>query len=223
MILDFVSGYLLFLFVVSVHECAHAWTADRCGDPTARLQGRVTLDPRVHIDPIGTVVIPLSPLLFSLLGMGGFPGGFAVLGWAKPVPVNSVRLARGRYDTILVGVSGCASGFLIALAAAFVLRLLALALPAAGAADGVAGQLLLRLGSVAVFLSLFNLVPIPPLDGYHLLTDLFRVDPGRSAAFLRASGPWLILVLINTPPFMAALAAAHAAVIRGLFLPVAGV
>ncbi|MCC6449855.1 MAG: site-2 protease family protein, partial [Candidatus Aureabacteria bacterium] len=75
MILDLAVGYLIFLFVVSVHECAHAWTANRCGDPSARLQGRVTLDPRAHIDLIGTVLIPLSPLLFFLLGTGGFPGG----------------------------------------------------------------------------------------------------------------------------------------------------
>jgi len=223
MILDLAVGYLIFLFVVSVHECAHAWTADRCGDPSARLQGRVTLDPRAHIDLIGTVLIPLSPLIFFLLGTGGFPGGFNFFGWAKPVSVNPARFRRWRSDAVLVSLSGCASGFLIALAAALALRLIVLLAPAAALPEGVPAKTLFRLGSVAVFLSIFNLAPIPPLDGYHVLTDLLRVDPGRSEAFLRASGPWLILLLINTPFFTGALAAAHAAVIRGFFLPIAGI
>ena len=223
MILDLAVGYLIFLFVVSVHECAHAWTANRCGDPSARLQGRVTLDPRAHIDLIGTVLIPLSPLLFFLLGTGGFPGGFGFFGWAKPVLVNPARFRRGRSDAVLVSLSGCASGFLVALAAALALRLIVLVAPAAVSPGGVAAKTLFRLGSVAVFLSIFNLAPIPPLDGYHVLTDLLRVDPGKSETFLRASGPWLILLLINTPFFTGALAAAHAAVVRGLFLPVAGI
>lgn len=223
MILDLAVGYLIFLFVVSVHECAHAWTADRCGDPSARLQGRVTLDPRAHIDLIGTVLIPLSPLIFFLLGTGGFPGGFNFFGWAKPVSVNPARFRRWRSDAVLVSLSGCASGFLIALAAALALRLIVLLAPAAVSPGGVAAKTLFRLGSVAVFLSIFNLAPIPPLDGYHVLTDLLRVDPGKSETFLRASGPWLILLLINTPFFTGALAAAHAAVVRGLFLPVAGI
>ena len=223
MILDLAAGYLIFLFVVSVHECAHAWTADRCGDPSARLQGRVTLDPRAHIDLIGTVLIPLSPLIFFLLGTGGFPGGFNFFGWAKPVSVNPARFRRWRSDAVLVSLSGCASGFLVALAAALALRLIVLVAPAAVSPGGVAAKTLFRLGSVAVFLSIFNLAPIPPLDGYHVLTDLLRVDPGRSEAFLRASGPWLILLLINTPFFTGALAAAHAAVIRGFFLPIAGI
>jgi len=111
----------------------------------------------------------------------------------------------------------------VALAAALALRLIVLVAPAAVSPGGVAAKTLFRLGSVAVFLSIFNLAPIPPLDGYHVLTDLLRVDPGRSEAFLRASGPWLILLLINTPFFTGALAAAHAAVVRGLFLPVAGI
>lgn len=217
--LDFLAGYVIFLFVASVHECAHAWTADRCGDSTARLMGRVTLDPRAHIDLIGTVLIPLSPLLLSLLGMGGFPGGFGFFGWAKPVPVNPLRFRNWRRDNIAVSFAGCASGFLLAAAAALLLRLLSLALPNQ---PGVLAETFLRLASVGIFLSIFNLVPVPPLDGYHVLTELLRVDPGRSAAFLKASGPWLVLILINTSFFSTALNEAFLAVWRGLFLPLAG-
>lgn len=220
--LDFIAGYVIFLFVASIHECAHAWAADRCGDPTARLMGRVTLDPRAHIDLIGTVLIPLSPLLFALFGMGGSPGGVVFFGWAKPVPVNPGRLRHWRRDSILVSLAGCASGFLIAFAAALVLRLLIQAFPGTGSAGGVLAEMLLRMGSISIFLSLFNLVPIPPLDGYHILTDLIRVDPGKSAAFLRASGPWLILLMINTPFLSGPLGAAYGAVFQGLFLPLSG-
>ncbi|MEI6634342.1 MAG: site-2 protease family protein [Chlamydiota bacterium] len=223
MLLNFFAGYVIFLFVASVHECAHAWTADRCGDPTARLQGRVTLDPRAHIDLIGTVLIPLSPLIFFLVGMGGFPGGFGFFGWAKPVPVNPGRVRNWRRDNMLVSFAGCASGFLVALAAALLLRVLTRSFPGAGITGGVLAETLLRLGSVSIFLSLFNLVPIPPLDGYHILTDLLRVDPGKSAAFLRASGPWLILLVINTPFLFGILEAGFAAVWQGLFLPLAGI
>lgn len=220
--LDFLVGYVIFIFVASVHECAHAWTADRCGDPTARLMGRVTLDPRAHIDLIGTVLIPLSPLIFSLLGMGGFPGGFGFFGWAKPVPVNPLRFRHWRRDNIAVSFAGCASGFLLAAAAALMLRVAGRLFPGLGGHPGVVAETLLRLASVGIFLSVFNLVPVPPLDGYHILTELLRVDPGRSAAFLKASGPWLILILINTSFFSAALNEGVLAVWRGLFLPLSG-
>lgn len=196
--IDFIIGYIIFLFVISVHECAHAWTADRCGDPTARLMGRVTLDPRAHMDLIGTVLIPLSPLIFGMLGGGGsgFLGGFRFFGWAKPVPVNAMRVRRWRRDNILISFAGCGSGFCVAAAAALALRAISTVIP--GAPAGVTA-VLFRMGAVSIWLSLFNLIPIPPLDGYHIVIHLFRLDVRRSASFLIASGPWLLLFLINTP------------------------
>ena len=220
--LDFLAGYAIFVFVASVHECAHAWAAERCGDPTARAAGRVTLDPRAHIDPIGTVLIPLSPLIFSILGAGGPPGGLCFFGWARPVPVHPTRLGRSRMASIAVSLAGCASGFLLAAVAALLLRAAGPLFRGPGAHAGVVSETLLRLASVSIFLSLFNLVPIPPLDGYHVLTTLIGVDPGKSGAFLAASGPWLILILINTPFLAGGLGAGFAAAWRGIFLPLAG-
>ncbi|MDD5556756.1 MAG: site-2 protease family protein [bacterium] len=210
--IDFLIGYVIFLFVISVHECAHAWTADRYGDPTARLMGRMTLDPFRHIDPFGTVLIPLSPLLFGLLG-GGAPAGFRLFGWARPVPVNPLKVRPWRLGNVLISVSGCASGFLVALAAALLLRVVRIE---------PATFVLLRMGSLAVWLSLFNLIPVPPLDGFHILTGLARIDPRRIAA-LEAAGPWLLLVLINTPFIGGILGPAYALLFGGAFRAIAGI
>ena len=223
--IDFITGYLIFLFVVSVHEYFHAWTADRCGDPTASLLGRLTLDPRAHIDPIGTVFIPLSPLIFGLLGEGGmrFPGGLRFFGWAKPVPVNPLNVRRRRIDNMLVSIAGCASGFLIALVAALVLRGLKITLRDEIIAIRAVVDILWRMGSISIWLSLFNLIPIPPLDGFQFVSYCFRRDPLRSGAFLERSGPWLLLFLINTPLLYSILGPINSILFSGIFRSIAGV
>ena len=223
--LDFVLGFIIFLFVISVHEFTHAWVADRCGDPTARLQGRMTLDPRSHIDPIGTIFIPLSPLLFRFFaGAGsGFFGGFRFFGWAKPVPINPLKVRRWRTDNALISLAGPTSGFLVALTAAALLRMLKVAFPQNLMSFSVFVDILWRMGSISVWLSLFNLIPIPPLDGYHVLTELLRLDVEKSASFLRVSGPWLLLIVINTPFLYAVLGPAYAFLFGGLFRAIAGV
>src|SRR5438477_8548774 len=107
-------AFIVLLFSLTVHESAHAWTADRFGDPTARLLGRVSLNPIVHADLIGTVVFPLLALI----------GGVPLIGWAKPVPVNVRQLRRPRRDYVLVAAAGPASNLLLALLAATCLALL---------------------------------------------------------------------------------------------------
>ena len=107
-------AFIVLLFSLTVHETAHAWTADRLGDPTARLLGRVSLNPMVHADLIGTVIFPL----FSMLS------GVPLIGWAKPVPVNIGRLRRHRSDYVLVAAAGPASNLLIAIAASILLALM---------------------------------------------------------------------------------------------------
>ena len=111
-----VIAFIVLLFSLTVHETAHAWTADRLGDPTARLLGRVSLNPLVHADLIGTVIFPLVSM------MSGVP----LIGWAKPVPVNIGRLRRHRSDYVLVAAAGPASNLLIAIAAAILLALMPL-------------------------------------------------------------------------------------------------
>jgi Zn-dependent protease len=221
--MDFIIGYVIFLFVICVHECAHAWVADRCGDPTGRLMGRVTLDPRAHIDPIGTLLIPLSPLIFGFLEGrgGGFLGGFTFFGWAKPVPVNPARVHRWRRDNMLISFAGCGSGFCIAAAAALLLRGMTVAFPSQLSNLSGVVMVLFQMGAISIWLSLFNLVPIPPLDGYHIFTHLFRIDVMKSAAFLQASGPWLLLFLINTPILYAVLGPLNALLFGGLFRAIA--
>lgn len=221
--IDFITGYLIFLFVVSVHEYFHAWMADRCGDPTARLLGRMTLDPRSHIDFLGTILIPLSPLLFGLLGEGvRLPGGFRFFGWAKPVPVNPVKVRRWRVDNALISAAGCASGFLIALVAALVLRGLKITLGGEIVSAAALVNILWRMGSISIWLSLFNLVPIPPLDGYQLVSYALGGNLLRRGAFLERTGPWLLIFLINTPLFYAVLGPANSALFSGLFRSIAG-
>jgi Zn-dependent protease len=114
--IDFAQVFIAFivlLFSLTVHECAHAWTADRLGDGTARDLGRVSFNPVVHADLIGTVVFPLLALL----------GGVPLIGWAKPVPVNVRRLARPRRDYVLVAAAGPTSNLMLALGAAQLLRM----------------------------------------------------------------------------------------------------
>src|SRR4051812_48949779 len=111
--IDFAQGFLLFivlLFSLTVHEAAHAWTADRLGDPTARLKGRVSLNPLVHIDPIGTIVFPLLAIVANV----------PLIGWAKPVPVNVTKLRHERRDYVLVAAAGPASNLLLAVGAAMI-------------------------------------------------------------------------------------------------------
>ena len=160
---------------LTVHEAAHAWTADRLGDPTARLLGRVSFNPVVHIDPIGTIVLPL------LAALSGLP----ILGWAKPVPVNVRQLREPRRDFMLVAAAGPASNILLAVLAALVIR--AVFGEASLVRDG-----LLQVVVINVLLAVFNLVPVPPLDGGNVLAGLL---PQNAAGIFVALRPYGFLVL----------------------------
>ena len=172
------------LFSLTVHETAHAWSADRLGDPTARLLGRISLNPMVHIDPVGTLLLPLI----------AFASGAPIIGWAKPVPVNVARLPRGRRDFLLVAAAGPASNILLAIGAGLLLR----ALPPAGdlaAVGGIAEPLRTMAGwmlRLNLLLALFNMIPIPPLDGGNVLAGLL---PGGMAQVFDRLRPYGFLML----------------------------
>lgn len=174
------------LLSLTIHEAAHAWTADKFGDPTARALGRVSLNPLVHIDPIGTVLLPIIAMI----------SGLPVIGWAKPVPVAIRNLRHPRRDFMLVAAAGPISNLLQALVAAGVLRLL---WNGAGEdAAGVAVMFLFYAVQINLLLAFFNLIPVPPLDGGNVLLGLLPPRLAATYAQVRQYGFILLYVLLFT-------------------------
>ena len=194
--INFAQIFILFvvlLFSLTVHEMAHAWTADRLGDPTARLLGRVSLNPIVHADVIGTVVFPLISLA----------SGATLIGWAKPVPVNMRHLRHPRRDYVLVAAAGPASNLLLALAASIASLLLPVSPQTIGEPNVTAplAALLGQLLRLNVLLAVFNMVPIPPLDGGNVLAGLLPRSLAAPFNQLRPYGFLLLYALIFTGGF----------------------
>jgi Zn-dependent protease len=154
---------IIILYSVILHEIAHGWVANRRGDPTAKLSGRITLNPLVHIDPVMTVILPL--VLF-------FSGSPVIFGSAKPVPVNDNRLRNPKYDLPMVAFAGPAANLLLAMAGALIARLSVLANPLGGGIALTIGQLGLFTTFINLLLAFVNLIPIPPLDGFRILKIL---------------------------------------------------
>jgi len=185
-IAEVVMWYVCLLFSLSVHEAAHAIMADRCGDPTGRMLGRATLNPIAHIDPIGTVVLPL------LMMVSNVPYLF---GWAKPVPFNPRNLRNPRRDIALVGIAGPMSNLLLILIFTIVLRVFVLVSgdPVNTVLASPLGQIMFIMILMNVVLMLFNLIPVPPLDGHHLL---HLVLPPSATQAIERIGPFGIIIVI---------------------------
>jgi Zn-dependent protease len=187
-LLRFLTVLPLFIISATVHEFAHAAVAAYYGDTTAKLAGRKTLNPLKHIDIFGTILMPLL----------SFASGFALLGWAKPVPVNRANFRDPIKNDLYVSAAGPLSNLLLAilsLLVLIVLKLLHITLPE------LFYQALVYSIYFNVFLCFFNLLPLPPLDGSHILFDLFPNE--YTARLLRFGlyGSILIMLLINTPVF----------------------
>jgi Zn-dependent protease len=189
------------LFAIVLHEYAHGWVADKCGDSTAKSQGRLTLNPLAHIDPFGTIIVPLLCLLL--------PGGF-LLGWAKPVPVDSRNMRQPRRDMALVAAAGPGMNFVLALGSAAVLAVLLSMNPSLLSGDAPPDEersigtiILLPLAVMAfysvlvnVFLGIFNLLPIPPLDGGRIMVSVLPARPALALARLEPYGMMILIGLL---------------------------
>jgi Zn-dependent protease len=181
-------AFVVLLFSLTVHESAHAWTADRLGDSTARLLGRVSLNPVVHADPVGTVLFPVLALV----------SGVPLIGWAKPVPVNIRRLRHPRRDYMLVAAAGPASNLVIAVLAAAFLAILPVS-PVTLGEPNVTAPLasgLFRAVQLNVLLAVFNMIPIPPLDGGNVLSGLLPRPIALSFDRVRPYGFILLYALM---------------------------
>ena len=177
-------SYSGFILLLTLHELGHAWMALKCGDDTAQKQGRVSLNPIVHMDWIGTVILPLLMLYLSYSG-SSFRG--MLVGWAKPVPVNPANLKNQRLDDVFISMAGPFANLVLAVLLLGLARLfLTIQLPQAA-------PYCKEFAHISLVLCFFNLIPIPPLDGSHVL----RVVTGMSREFYaRLVGVGFIVVIL---------------------------
>ncbi|UWZ85972.1 site-2 protease family protein [Occallatibacter riparius] len=209
--------FVLLIFSLSFHECAHAWMASRLGDQTARLQGRLTLNPMSHIDPIGTLVFPGLAIFGPFLGLGMFSG--MLIGWAKPTPVITRNFAKIKRDENLVTLAGPVSNLILALAATLVLLVLVHAVPGSetspsgryvvmatfqghlleGVNSSVQALALLGVAAIEINLSLFifNLLPVPPLDGSHLMRNVLPYGAVQAYDRIPFWVSWVLMILVG--------------------------
>ena len=178
-----IATWLIPLVIAIVfHEVSHGLVANALGDPTARLRGRLSFNPIKHVDPFGTLLLPM------VLAVSGAP----IFGWAKPVPVVARRLRNQRWHMILVALAGPGMNLVLALAAALLLAIL-IALAPIGLLWAFVGQNLLNFMAINIFLAIFNMLPVPPFDGSHVVEGLL---PPALAAQYRKLRPFSLLLLI---------------------------
>lgn len=201
-IVSIVISLFVLLFAITIHEAAHAWSAHKFGDPTAWSLGRASLNPIVHIDPLGTVLFPI------ILAVVGAP----VFGWAKPVPVNPYNLRNPRRDNLWISFSGPAANLTAAAAGLILILILKGLFPGLteflysfltrqGYPQGffpLQGLMLILYFGVLIntYLAIFNLIPIPPLDGSGILSGLLSDEAAEKYDRIRPYGFFIVLILI---------------------------
>lgn len=185
-LINFLMFLPIFLLSISVHEFSHAFFANKYGDDTAKKSGRLTLNPFKHIDLVGSVIMPLA----------AFASGFALIGWAKPVPVDRRNFSDPLKDDAVVSLAGPASNFILSV---FLFVLFIISTNIFGDQNSIISNLLWYGVFLNVFLFAFNLLPIPPLDGSHILFDLFPNKLTAKYLNLGLYGSLLLLVFIYSP------------------------
>ncbi|MFL6273758.1 MAG: site-2 protease family protein [Blastocatellia bacterium] len=215
---NLIIWFIVLLFSLSFHEAAHAWTSYRFGDDTGRLQGRITLNPIAHIDPIGTILFPI------LSAIGGIP----LLGWAKPVQTNPLLWRDKTKANIMVSAAGPISNFILAVIAFIIIKALlmsgvlmlnggyyTLVMPAPGQAAFMAplAVFLSVMLLLNVLLGVFNFIPVPPLDGSHILEEMLPSGMQEAYYQIRPFGFILLYLLMFLGVFNAILKPVYSAVL----------
>ena len=218
-----VFEFVLLLFSLSVHECAHAWMASRLGDQTARQMGRVSLNPMDHVDPIGTLLFPALIIFGPFIGLNFFSG--MLVGWAKPTPVLTRNFRKIVRDDNLTTLAGPASNLLLVLVAFLVLVFISVAVPdgrplvlstflsvfqgglVLGVPSGLQALLLLCTLAILINLSLcfFNLLPIPPLDGSRVVRNMLPYNAVQVYDRIPIWGSYLLMIFLGRYILMALL------------------
>jgi Zn-dependent protease len=187
---------VVLLFAISAHEAAHAWMSNHFGDDTARLLGRITLNPVAHIDPIGTLLIPIVG--FVLGNIGGPVARIPLIGWGKPTPVNPLRWRRKDLANVMVSGAGIMANMIIAICAFIILKVLLMAGLIPSIPESIREPVLLFLHlflTMNISLAVFNLLPFPPLDGSKILETFLPASARPMLEMLEQFG-FIILMLL---------------------------
>lgn len=220
---EFIPQLLIYmvvlLFAISAHEAAHAWMSNRFGDDTARLLGRITLNPTAHIDPIGTLLIPI--VSFVLTSVGGPVGNIPLIGWGKPTPVNPLRWRNKDLANVMVSAAGILANLFIAVCAFTILKVMLMT----GLDDSIPVSiqkpirlLLTYFLFMNVSLAVFNLLPFPPLDGSKILETFLPASARPMLEMMEQFGFVILMMLIYIGVFDAIMRPVSALVYYLLFL-----
>src|SRR5215204_3748438 len=186
---------VVLLLAISAHEAAHAWMSYKFGDDTARLLGRITLNPVAHTDPIGTLLIPIVSFIFGAMGGGRLP----LIGWGKPTPVNPLRWRQKDLANVMVSIAGILANLLIAIIAFSILKTLKVTGLVFAIPENLQEPVLLLLHlflTMNISLAVFNLLPFPPLDGSKVLETFLPASMQPVLAILEQYGFMILLVLM---------------------------
>jgi Zn-dependent protease len=197
---------VVLLLAISAHEAAHAWMSNRFGDDTARLLGRITLNPVAHIDPLGTLLLPILGFVFGT--MGGQLARIPLIGWGKPTPVNPLRWRNKDLANVMVSAAGIMANLFIAFCTFVIFKVLLLTGWLAHASSSLQEPVLLFLEmllTINISLAVFNLLPFPPLDGSKILETFLPASAQPVLAILEQYGFIILMVLIYVGFFSAIL------------------